>query len=167
MRSTRTLWLLSALAVGCLLAAPALGDETKTNAAWEKMKTLVGDWQGTEDGKPFHVSYKLISNGTALMETLNGPDAMEMVTLYNPDGSSLLMTHYCMMGNQPRMRATGVSDGKVAFRYLDAANLSSSDAPHMSGLVLTFVDTDHIRTDWAHTAAGKEEVGHFTFTRSK
>ena len=41
----------------------------------------------------------------AVMETLDGPDAIQMITVYHPDGASLLMTHYCSMGNEPRMRS--------------------------------------------------------------
>jgi hypothetical protein len=149
------------------LAAAGLAAPPPANPAWEKLKSLVGEWEGTEDGKPFHVSYKLVSSGTALMETLDGPDAMQMVTMYHPDGDSILMTHYCSMGNQPRMRAKGLSNGKLAFAYVDAANVKTASEPRMSGLVLTFPDADHLGEDWTHKTASKEETGHFTYTRKK
>jgi hypothetical protein len=148
------------------LTAPLSAADSKPNAAWEKLKTLAGEWDGTEDGKPFHVSYKVVSNGTALMETMNGPDAMEMVTVYHPDGASVLMTHYCSMGNEPRMRAKGLADGKLVFRYVDAANVKPGD-PRMSRLVLTFTDADHLGADWTHKSGAKEAVGHFAYTRKK
>jgi hypothetical protein len=149
------------------LTAPLSAADSKSNAAWEKLKTLAGEWDGTEDGKPFHVSYKVVSNGTALMETMNGPDAMEMVTVYHPDGASILMTHYCSMGNEPRMRAKSLTNGKLVFRYVDAANVKSPEDPRMSGLVLTFTDADHLGADWTHKMGAKEEVGHFAYTRKK
>ena len=63
------------------------------------------------------ISYKVVSGGSALMETIREPNGTEMVTGFHPDGDRLLMTHYCSLGNQPRMRADGLSDGgkKVAF----------------------------------------------------
>lgn len=146
------------------LVVPASA-ETTSNAAWDKLKALVGNWEGTENGKPFHVSYKLVSSGTALMETLDGPDAMQMITIYTQDGGSILMTHYCSMGNQPRMRARGLENGRLVFSYVDAANVKSPEDPRMSGLVLTFTDANHLGADWTHRAGGKEEVGRFTFTR--
>ena len=149
------------------LIASLSASEAAPNAAWEKLKTLAGEWDGTEDGQPFHVSYKVISNGTALMETMNGPDAMEMVTVYHPDGTGVLMTHYCSMGNEPRMRATALANGKLAFRYVDAANLKSPSDPRMSGLVLTFTDPDHLSADWMHKTESAEKVGHFAYTRKK
>jgi hypothetical protein len=157
------------LSIGLILglAATIASADAIANPAWDKLKSLVGNWEGVENGQTFQLSYKLVSSGTALMETLNGPDSMEMVTVYHPDGNGILMTHYCSMGNEPRMRASGLSDGRLVFRYLDAANLSSPDAPHMSGLVLTFTDADHLGADWSHKVGGKEEVGRFVFTRKR
>jgi hypothetical protein len=149
------------------LTSPLAAADSKSNAAWEKLKTLAGEWDGTEDGKPFHVSFKVVSNGTALMETLDGPDAMQMITVYHPDGASVLMTHYCSMGNEPRMRAEALSKDKLVFSYVDAANVKSPDDPRMSGLVLTFADADHLGADWTHKSGAKEQVGHFAYTRKK
>lgn len=163
----KTLRFLIVVLVTLALTAPLSAANSKPNAAWEKLKTLAGEWDGTEDGKPFHVSFKVVSNGTALMETLNGPDAMEMVTVYHPDGASVLMTHYCSMGNEPRMRAKALSKDKLVFSYVDAANIKSADDPRMSGLVLTFTDADHLDADWTHKMGAKEQIGHFSFTRKK
>ncbi len=69
-------------------------------SSWDRMKSLVGTWQGTFEGKPARVTYALVSDGTALMETLESHDSSQMVTVYHPDGSTLLMTHYCSIGNQ-------------------------------------------------------------------
>jgi len=149
------------------LTAPSSADEAKSSPSWEKLKSLVGDWDGTENGKPFHVSYKLVSSGTAFMETITGPDAMEMITVYHPDGATILMTHYCSMGNQPRMRAKGLANGKLAFHYVDAANVKGADDPRMSGLTLTFTDADHLGADWTHKMGAKEEIGHFAYVRKK
>jgi hypothetical protein len=149
------------------LVAPLLAADTTPNPAWEKLKTVVGEWDGTENGKPFHVSYKLVSNGTALMETLEGSDAMQMITMYTLDGGTVLMTHYCSMGNQPRMRATQLENNKLVFRYLDAANVKGADDPRMSGLTLIFNDADHLDADWTHRMGAKEEVGHFAYARKK
>ena len=39
------------------------------NATFEKLKTLLGDWESKQGPMAFHVSYKLVSGGTAIMET--------------------------------------------------------------------------------------------------
>src|SRR5262245_4633797 len=79
------------------------------NAGLEKMKTLVGTWvEADKDGKPTDLVVsviKLTAGGTAVHETLFPGQDHEMVSLYTVDGADLVMTHYCMLGNQPRMKA--------------------------------------------------------------
>ncbi len=56
-----------------------------------------------DDGKTGQVSYRLVSGGTALEETLQPPDEPSMLTLYSADGARVALTHFCPMNNQPRM----------------------------------------------------------------
>jgi len=151
---------------GLSLAAAVLAAEPPANPAWEKVKSLVGEWEGTAEGKTTHVSYKAVSNGTAVMETMEGPGE-QMVTLYHPDGASLLMTHYCSMGNQPRMRSKGLEKGKLDFAYVDATNLGSAEQMRMTHLVMSFPDPDHLVEEWTGKEGAKEHVGRFTLTRKK
>ena len=153
--------------LGLGLVAAILTGDSPANPGWEKVKSLVGEWEGSSEGKPYHVSYKTVSNGTAVMETMEGPEAVEMVTLYHPDGATLLMTHYCSMGNQPRMRSKGLEQGKLTFAYVDATNIASPEQMRMSRLVMTFPDSDHLIEEWTAKAGGKEHVGKFNLTRKK
>ena len=79
----------------------------KSSPGLDKLKSLVGTWKGKDDeGKPISITYNLVSAGTSIMETLDMSDEKgAMVTMYHMDGKKLMMTHYCSMGNQPRMRA--------------------------------------------------------------
>lgn len=146
---------------------------TGTNPAWEKMKSLVGEWEGTmthgEMAMPVKVSYELVSGGTSLMERMNAPDdSHEMITMYHPDGSQVMMTHYCSDGNQPRMRANAANaDGSIAFNFVDVTNLPGPQAEHMRKLVVRFQDADHFTQEWTHRKAGKEETGVFKYARKK
>ena len=146
-----------------LLAAAGAG---AAPAEWNRMKSLVGAWKGTAEGKPVSVTYALVSNGTALMETLDGDHDTTMITMYAPDGASLLATHYCAAGNQPRMRATGSPDGRsLAFGFVD---VSGAGTEVMRRLVVTFVDADHFRQTWTSRAAdGREHSSVFEYTRVK
>jgi len=140
--------------------------ELATTPQFEKMKSLVGKWNGKGgDGKPINVSYKLVSSGSALMETLSMEEHEDaMVTMYYLDGAKLMMTHYCSVGNQPRMRAgKSVAEvNKLVFKFVDATNLTHSGDPHMSGLVVTFKDNDHFTQEWTMSTKGKES-DHDTF----
>jgi reactive intermediate/imine deaminase len=135
-------------------------------AAWERLKALAGDWEGRHtDGTTTRVSYRLVSDGTALMETADAPDSSQMVTVYHPDGDGVLMTHYCSMGNQPRMRARGLVEGRLDFAFVDAANLKSPEDRVMSRLVLGFPASDRLVQEWTSRAAGRQDVGRFELRR--
>ena len=156
----------SKLLVG-VLAAALLG-ASKPTPGWDSMKSLVGTWQGTAGGRPVSVTYALVSNGTALMETLDGGHDASMITMYTPDAATILATHYCSAGNQPRMRATGSTDGSLAFEFVDVTNAPDSSGEVMRRLVVTFVDADHFRQTWTSRAPdGKEQTSVFEYTRKK
>jgi hypothetical protein len=89
----------------------------------------------------------------------HGPDDDGMVTMYHMDGEHLMLTHYCMAKNQPRMRATEISeDGKsVIFTFLDGTNLPSRDKGHMDKAVFHFDGPDAMRSQWTFYANGKEQ----------
>jgi hypothetical protein len=156
-----------------LLASVTLLSEPAASPAWEKLKSLAGEWDGTvshgSETMPVTISYTLVSSGTALMERLSTPDGADMVTMYHPDGSRILMTHYCAGGNRPRMRAQ-VPKGDVdrlAFAFVDATNLPDPKVEHMRSLVVRFDDADHFTQEWTHRKAGKDEKGVFKYTRRK
>jgi len=123
-----------------------------TNAGFEKLKTLVGTWVAAdEQGNPTDqvVSViKLTAGGSALEETLFPGQPHEMVSLYTPDGQDVVMTHYCMLGNQPRMKAATASfDDKLNFEFAGGTNLDPAKDKHMHAALLTFVDDDHLQVN--------------------
>lgn len=168
--------LAAALSAFCLLAGVGFAGEsmpgvkTKPNAGFALLKPLVGDWQGKSiNGKPVTISYALVSDGSALMEKLGAAHESEMVTIYHPDGDSLMMTHYCSVHNQPRMRAGKVppDSKRIAFDFVDATNLTAPDAGHMHRLVVTFKDRDHFVQEWTWKEKDMEKVEVFTLERKK
>ncbi|HEY6066111.1 MAG TPA: hypothetical protein VIY96_08130 [Thermoanaerobaculia bacterium] len=167
MKSIRVLSILFTVLFVFAAAVPAAPG---TNPAWEKMKSLVGEWDGTMIhggmAMPVKVSYALVSGGTSLMERMSGMGE-EMVTLYYPDGTRVLMTHYCSEGNQPRMKAAALAGDTLAFDFVDATGLASPEAEHMHRLVVKFQDADHFAEEWTHRKAGKEETGVFKYSRKK
>ena len=150
------MWILFVLlSAGTLFAVTPPAN--KGSAGMEKMKSLEGVWEGKDaEGGPVHISYKSVSGGSSLMETMDHHDTKEaMVTMYHLDGDKLMMTHYCSMGNQPRMRMTNSSATSVAFSFIDGTNMASAKDPHMHKLVITWKDKDHIRHEWTMRSEGK------------
>jgi hypothetical protein len=145
------------------------------HAQMAKMKKLVGTWVAAdENGKPTDqvVSViKLTAGGSAIHETLFPGGDMEMVSIYNLDGSDLVMTHYCMLGNQPRMKADPKSPAnKITFNFTGGGNLDPNKDKHMHGATLTIVDADHIEVDgigWEDGKPAKEMCGQMKVVRKK
>ena len=120
-------------ALPCLIllgtAAMTGAEEKKPEAAgklgvFDQFKQLAGEWVGKETGKNgrVHVTYKVTSGGSAVVETILPGTDHEMVTVIHPDGDDLLLTHYCMLGNQPHMKATpqgGRQQGRLQLRPRD------------------------------------------------
>jgi hypothetical protein len=82
-----------------------------------------------------------------------------MLTLYHPDGS------------RP---APDAGRGSLARREANRLHLrrrdevSGTDAPHLVGLVVLFLDADHMTQQWTHQEApGKTHTSDFKFTRKK
>lgn len=145
------------------------------NAGFDKMKALVGTWVNADkDGKLTDevVSViKLTAGGSALHETLFPGQPHEMVSIYTVDGPDLVMTHYCMLGNQPRMKASAKSPAnKINFEFVGGGNLDPKKDKHMHSAVLTIVDADHIEVDgigWENGAPAKEMCNGMKLTRKK
>jgi len=156
------------VALAVLAGSPRLASsQTKAAPGFEKLKSLVGEWRGRDgEGKIFEVAYSLTAGNTAVMETLKMADGLSMVTLYHPDKERLLMTHYCILNNQPRMQASG-DDKSLTFSLVDVTNLPSPSAPHMRKLVLSFPDKDHLKHEWTLRASGLDKTEVFSFERSK
>lgn len=146
-----------------------------TNPAFEKMKSLVGTWVKVgDDGKASDEVFsviKLTAAGSAVHETIMPGTSMEMISVYTPDGEGVALTHYCMLGNQPRMKAAGSADAKqLKFDFVGGGNLDPAKDMHMHGATLTFVDADHIQIEgvaWDKGAPAKDMCGTTKLERKK
>jgi hypothetical protein len=113
-------------------ADPAAVAATKwaadTDATWaELQRALVGHWKATTpDGRGFALTYRLVSNGTALVETFaSSASGKETLSVYHRDGSTMMLTHYCAQGNQARLKAVVATRERVVFGFLDATNVAA------------------------------------------
>lgn len=147
------------------LGASTRADDTKGKAqaphpGLEKMKKLAGTWVAADkDGKPTDqvVSViKVTAAGSAVQETLFPGQQHEMLSVYHRDGDDLIMTHYCALGNQPRLKADPKSpSNQIRFLFAGGTNLDPAKDLHMHEGTLTFIDDDHIEISGVAWAGGK------------
>lgn len=158
------------LTLCCLLVViPALaagsGDAAKAPSqavrnAFERFKALEGSWSGTNShGEEVRVDYLLTGNGTAVLERFKVAGEQhqhDMTTLYYLEGERLALTHYCVMGNQPRMAsAQGLVGNKVEFELVGLGNADPSKDGHMHRAVFEFEDQNHYQTAWTFFENGQ------------
>jgi len=150
------------LAAGAASAAPAPGaaPARPTSASLEPFKALAGEWIAAEDGDMVKkgdlvARYAVTASGSAVVETVFPGSEHEMVTVYHADGPDLVLTHYCMEGNQPRMRARGAQGSRFDFAYDGGTNIDPKRDRHMHSATFDLVGTDEIRSEWSELAEGK------------
>ena len=108
-------------------------------------------------GTKINAEYRLTSGGTVIEEKLFANTPMEMVTLIHCDGDDLALTHYCMLGNQPRMKTSGTGESnQFAFKFVGATNLKSPTDMHMHNVTYSFPDKDTLKSEWTHYHDGKD-----------
>lgn len=131
-------------------------------ASFDQVAGLAGDWRLTDDngviieGANAATSrFEVTSGGKVVREIMFVGNAHEMTNLYHLDGEELVVTHYCAVGNQPRMRAASVTPGRIAFKLDSITNFTSKDQICMGSLVLEMPNADTVRQVWISTQNGK------------
>ena len=151
-----------------LFAANAADKSFDATAAWSRLKSLTGEWVSDTSMGQVHVTYELIAGGSALVERERGEKMPEMMTVYHLDGKRLMLTHYCMAGNQPRMEARSFdpATGEIQFRFLDATNLASPSAGHMRNATFRIPGEKKFSSTWEFFEDGKPKMEEkFEYTR--
>ncbi len=165
--------LIFACALSLLLIAPLAGqaqthshadrkiaDALPARQAFDRFKKLEGAWTGrSTKGWEEVVNYRAIAGGSVVVGTSFDAHPNEtMMTMIHMDGDRLMLTHYCVAKNQPRLVATGFADNgrAITFEFLDGTNLVSRDRGHMDKVVFRFTDDDHVSSRWTWYQDGKE-----------
>jgi hypothetical protein len=141
---------------GLVPATPELA-----RAAFDRIKGLAGSWEGkSTKGWEETLKYGVIAGGSTVMETsFNAHPGQEMATAFYLDGDRLMLTHYCMAKNAPRLEATAFADGgkTVVFTFKDGANIPTRDRGHMDKVVMRFEAPERFTSRWTWYENGQEK----------
>jgi hypothetical protein len=139
--------------------------------AFQKMKQLAGNWQGSVDmgqgSQSIKASYRISSAGSVLVETIFEDTPNEMITIYHDDKNQRLgLTHYCGLNNQPKMVLIGDTEKSLEFDLAPDAPIDAAREPHMHALTLTFAGKDEMQQRWTQFAQGaKKKVVTISYKR--
>src|SRR5512134_958703 len=168
-KSLRTVLAVAALSAACAL--PALADGADHKAAFERIRSLAGDWAGRmEDplsGPPAGVRFELASGGQAVIERQNAGQSFESVVVYFLAGGKLRATLYSGAGNQPGYRLGKDSTAELLLFELDGGTgLDSARDGHVHRGEIRILAPDRIEERWFHYVGPKEQgVTHWFLER--
>jgi hypothetical protein len=156
-----------------IAASPVHGAMTgeASRALFERIKGLAGDWNGTSTkGWEETDTVQVIAGGSVVMMTSFDAHPNEhMATMIHLDGDRVILTHYCMAKNQPRLAATSYDGerGTATFEFLDGTGMTSRDTGHMDKVVMHFIDSAHYESRWTWYSKGAAQwLEDIQFTRS-
>ena len=144
-----------------MLAASAAPGSSET--AFETFKGFEGKWAIRSGQKtlPIEMTYESGSKGSIVTEQFG-----KELSVFYRDGQSLLMTHFCNAGNQPRLRLReNTRPGVFEFQMFDITNLQSADADHVERVVYRIVDDKTIDLEIVWKNGKSEESEKYTLTR--
>lgn len=161
----------SMFATGCAtVRAQAVGTpDAATTAAFDRLKTLAGTWEAPDEkGVKSVVSVITVSsNGSAIREVMLPGTPNEMTNMYHLDGSSIMVTHYCAMGNQPRMRCRSSDGTTFSFAFDGITNMAGKDDNPMASLILEIKDANHMSQTWDNLKPGADAHAVFELSRKR
>lgn len=134
--------------------------------AFKTFKTfqgLQGKWAIQSNGKTLSIemSYDIGSKGSIVTEQFG----KELSVIYR-DGQSLLMTHFCNGGTQPRLRLKeNTPPGRLEFEMFDITNLKSPEAAHVQRIIYTIVTDRKIDLEIVWKEGKAEESEKYTLTK--
>ena len=100
------------------------------------------------------------------MSEIHGEGPEHMISMFHMDGDRLLLTHYCGVGNQPRMKVIAADAKSVTFEFFDGTNIAPGDG-HMQRVTFTQPDADHHTEEWVFVDHGQEHKERFTLEKTK
>jgi hypothetical protein len=146
------------MATAAVVLAAALAAPVDGKAAFERLKALAGEWQGTAeraDGPAASARYEVGSGGSIVRELLFPGTAHEMMSVYHLVDGQLVATHYCMLGNQPRMKLKAAGGQELLFDFDGGTNLVAEKDPHIHGGWIRIVSPDRLEEGWVVFAGGR------------
>lgn len=158
-RQTLAFSTLLVLAAFCQVSA-AQTETTTASQQFDEMKSLTGRWKPHDSTSGnFFVEFEMTASESVLVEKWLYKDALHSMTVYHLDGDSMIATHYCPQGNQPRLASVpGNPSGEIYFIFRDATNLDKSAQSYQVELGFSFnrEDGSVLRTETYESESGRE-----------
>lgn len=159
--------LFAVLALVCLSSLRAETERGPSRKAFDKLKTLVGEWHTADATGVQKANFELIADGSVLASRLSGGMPHDMHSMIHLADGTLMLTHYCAMHNQPRMTLVpGDNPNILVFKFKDGTNLSEGGG-HMNRVTFTLDGPNHHIEEWTFLKDGHETTSRSEFHRTR
>ena len=169
------------LTVGSVSADEATqGKALSASDAFEFFTQLDGEWSaktvtvpaGTpkEKGevKDSVIAYETVANGSTVMGTYYKGSPMQMIDMIHQDGpENLRLTHYCAVGNQPRMKFVQSDEtGVIQFAFDGGSNMDVESDGHVHDAKVRVLNENSFEVETRLWSGGKHAMTtYFSITR--
>ena len=148
--------------LGALVVSAARGSAAPSPL--DSFKQLQGTWSIRSDGKALNIqmTYQLASKDTIVTEQFG-----RELSVFAMDGAALTMTHYCNVGNQPRLRLKQSTTSNVyEFDLYEIVSPEGAPTDHVEKIIYQFLSDRRIdlRIIWWHPSGAETE--HYLLERS-
>ena len=171
-----------------LLSSPAHADDAQklkamsASDAFDFFQQVDGEWSaktvtvpvGTPkekgEAKDGVISYESVANGSTVMGTYYKGQPMQMIDMIHQDGPDMVrLTHYCAVGNQPRMKFVKSDEpGVITFAFDGGSNMDVESSGHVHDAKVTVLDKDHFEVETHLWTGGKHAMTtYFSISRKE
>jgi hypothetical protein len=131
----------------------------------DAFKKLQGTWAIQSDGKTLSIqmTYRTASKDSVVVEQFG-----RELSVFAMDGTALTMTHYCNVGNQPRLRLKQPTAPNIyEFDLYEVVSPEGAPTDHVEKMIYEFLSEERIdlRIMWWHPSGG--QVEHYLLERSQ
>lgn len=149
---------------------PAKAQATQLNLTSEEQFALIASWEGrwqVKETQSLEIVFESTARGNTIIERWETASGLHSMNVYHLNGDTVMATHYCPQGNQPRLESSGTSDGNLRFVFRDVTDLDSGES-HTHDLVFSpQTDGSLIRTEIYLSEDGLGDPGRYTLVRDK
>jgi hypothetical protein len=110
---------------------------------------------------PIAMTYETASKNSIVTERFG-----KELSVISHQGGQLIMSHYCNVGNQPRLKLlTPNTPGLFIFATFDVVNLKNQDAPYVQKIIYHIPDATHIELEIVWKKGTSTESEKYSLTK--
>lgn len=134
-------------------AASSHGDtQTLPAQAFDLLLSFEGDWIDVDGSLGMQddvaVSYRVTANRSTVIESIFVGQPYEMVTVFHRDQDYIALTHYCSLGNQPRMQSVALEPKQLEFSLSGGSGFDPAQDRYMHSRIMGAVSADELYGEW-------------------